>query len=761
MGLNTSKYVITKTTQLKDTWYRLIFNNTSWKKIYDNVSTAPGSPTFQNFIKEKLLERGFLDVDFGSASSVSWMLDGVDDVRIRAEGGADSLNYFLDWTGILRVKIPKTNCIIKFKDKNNNVVLLTPENEQYQIGNINNGTWQSQYQKDLDPNLSNEERWVNLSRIGAEFAVAQDESSEIKNKGIFYLSSEDERYYQTDAPNPSTDHKKWFSIPLYEISFGIEQVEPYTWTTEQGKSWTPNQLKFPSMVKYSNILNENKNDSGRAVSLPEVSSAADASNYEQDENGYCYIKDDEENIVYNKFLNQFARKTKINNGYRVNGNQSLELMSFNNNIYDYDKQPGQYLFNGNKKQTYGSKENANQTIQKQNVPYFGGQPAIYPIVLYDNSNTIDDNPMSTLTLTVTSQSISFDNQTWRNFSAGEDLLVAAIRREGEWTAEKAPNWKIKRLSGETEVNMAGKNDTFYFEITDFAQKGTLAMKDFEFYEVEPGSYTIYQENKIEKMPFTKKIKNSAIKNLYIIDNDKTWNSDIKYVSDHAVGKDSSGRTAGKNFKIFLGQYNDDKATWQDHLNLKMNFQVNNIRFIKPYSSEEKLFYGSGEPSEKEGATGSQANNTCTAYVTWDIQNRTDSDNLNHDTGAAWSGTIEDFLAIGRIQRVFYAVPGSFPSFISYFPADDEKHIIIHNTTSDKIEWYKTYSSQQHLNYDSQNDSNNSTSAYYNYKYRLQTGGSTYPNAWSVYLKVGYINNAYRPYALALILIKNGKLLNIS
>lgn len=545
--------------------------------------------------------------------------------------------------------------------------------------------------------------------------------------------------------------------------FGIEyNLDPYIWTTEAGESWTPSQLKFSSMVNYSNILTEDDSDSGDSTLLPETSNAAGAEHFLQDDDDYCYIEDNEGNIVYNKLLNQFARKTKINNGYRINRNQSLELLSFGNNIYDINqKTEGQFLFSGNKKQKYGLKKDDNvNSILQQNIPYFGGQPAIYPIVLYDNSNTIDDNPMSTLTLTVTSQSISFDNQTWRNFSADEDLLVAAIRCEGEWTAEKAPNWKIKRLSGETEVNMAGKNDTFYFEVTDFAQKGTLAMKDFEFYEVEPGSYTIYQENKIEKMPFTKKIENSAIKNLYIIDNDKTWDSDIKYVSDHAIGKDSSGRTAGKNFKIFLGQYNDDKETWQDHLNLKMNFQVNNIHFIKPYSSEEKLFYRSGEPSEKEGETGSQANNTCTAYVSWDIQNRTDSDNLNHDTGAAWSGTIEDFLAIGRIQRIFYAVPGSFPSFISYFPTDDKKHIINHNTISDKIEWYKIYSSQQHLNYDSQNDSNNSTSAYYNYKYRLQRGGGTYPNAWSVYLKVGYINNAYRPYALALILIKNGKLLNI-
>lgn len=563
MGLNTSKYVITKTTQLKDTWYRLIFNNTSWKKIYDNVSTAPGSPTFQNFIKEKLLERGFLDVDFGSASSVSWMLDGVDDVRIRAEGGADSLNYFLDWTGILRVKIPETNCVIKFKDKNNNVVLLTPENEQYQIGNINNGTWQSQYQKDLDPNLSNEERWVNLSRIGAEFAVAQDESSEIKNKGIFYLSSEDERYYQTDAPNPSTDHKKWFSIPLYEVSFGIEQVEPYTWTTEQGKSWTPNQLNFSSMVKYSSILTEDNSDSGDATLLPEISSDTGAEHFLQDDDDYCYIEDNEGNIVYNKLLNTIARKTKINNGYRFNGDQSLELISFNNNIRNnYDKQSGQYLFDNNKKQKYGDKEDKNKINLEQNIPYFGGNPAVYPILVEE---TYSAGTAFSGILQKRGNKIIYNNKTY-NINENDEVIL--YQRIGSLEMKNEPNFSYEHTS-----NLG----TYYYQIYNMNLKfettsKTYSLKtnsDFKFDFNKAYDSNIWTET---TKPFYKKIMSTSreeciwkFKNFFssqtnqnasiwwgLVGNDDYFQLNYTGLIEHFVVSDSSLKTPMK-FEGFLQQ----------------------------------------------------------------------------------------------------------------------------------------------------------------------------------------------------------------
>lgn len=236
--------------------------------------------------------------------------------------------------------------------------------------------------------------------------------------------------------------------------FGIEyNLDPYVWTTEQGKSWTPSQLKFPSMVKYSNILNENNSDSGDAVPLPEISSADGAEHYLQDDSGYCYIKDNEENIVYNKFLNQLARKTKINNGYRINGDQSLELISFNNNIKDYDKQSGQYLFSENKTQKYGNKENNNQTDQKQNVPYFGGNPAIYPVIVYSNmlSNSEDVTVIKNDTnVIINNKSFAYDKEKdiiiyyVRNAYQSEDVVYKTKVKD----YSKKEEWRFKFLGSD-------------------------------------------------------------------------------------------------------------------------------------------------------------------------------------------------------------------------------------------------------------------------------------------------------------------------
>lgn len=208
----------------------------------------------------------------------------------------------------------------------------------------------------------------------------------------------------------------------YIAELGLEDYnEPYYW---DNKEWTPNQLKFSSIVKYSNILREDNSDRGSAVSLPETSSDTGASSYEQDENGYCYIKDSEGNIVYNKFLNPLARKTKINNGYRINGDQSLELLSFGNNIYDISqKTEGQFLFKNDKKQDYGLKKDDNvSSALQQNVPYFGGQPAIYPVIVYSNmlSNSED------VTVIKNDTNIIINNKSFA-YNKEKDIIIYYVR----------------------------------------------------------------------------------------------------------------------------------------------------------------------------------------------------------------------------------------------------------------------------------------------------------------------------------------------
>lgn len=206
---------------------------------------------------------------------------------------------------------------------------------------------------------------------------------------------------------------------IYEINVE-DYSEPYVWTTQDNMSWTPSQLNFSSIVKYSNILTEDNSDSGDATLLPETSSVAGAEHYLKDAKGYCYIEDNEGNIVYNKLLNTIARKTKINNGYRINGSKSLELISFNNNIRNnYDKQPGQYLFDNDKKQKYGDKEDKNKIILEQNIPYFGGNPTIYPVLIKE---TYSEGTAFSGVLQKRGNKIIYNNKTY-NINENDEVIL--------------------------------------------------------------------------------------------------------------------------------------------------------------------------------------------------------------------------------------------------------------------------------------------------------------------------------------------------
>lgn len=247
--------------------------------------------------------------------------------------------------------------------------------------------------------------------------------------------------------------------------FGIEyNLDPYVWTTETGESWTPSQLKFSSMVNYSNILTEDNSDSGDSTLLPETSNAAGAEHFLQDDDDYCYIKDNEGNIVYNKLLNTIARKTKINNGYRFNGDQSLELISFNNNIRNnYDKQSGQYLFNDDKKQKYGDKEDKNKINLEQNIPYFGGNPAVYPVLVEE---TYSAGTAFSGVLQKRGNKIIYNSKTY-NINENDEVIL--YQRIGSLEMENEPNFSYEHTSS---------LGTYYYQIYNMNLKFETTSKTY-------------------------------------------------------------------------------------------------------------------------------------------------------------------------------------------------------------------------------------------------------------------------------------------
>ena len=501
--------------------------------------------------------------------------------------------------------------------------------------------------------------------------------------------------------------------------------EPYYW---DNKTWTPNQLKFPSMTKYSSILTENKNDTGDAVKLPETSSATNANNYEQDENGYCYITDDEENIVYNKFLNLLARKTKINNGYRINGDQSLELISFNNNIRNnYDKQSGQYLFNGNKKQTYGSKENANQTIQKQNIPYFGGQPAIYPVLIYSTMESIESE--NSFSVEFLSSSIRIKNDVF-SFNPNSDIVIAYIREPG--TISDCSTTITSNIKKEKDAGIWG-DDNLLLQVQSITTNCSIKGKSISSHKLKNDitfRYTsipttgLYDLNQNELNTYTKIISPVTVNNLSF----QMTQNGVKFHSYGGLG-DNIGFSIGKyNFP----DKNDPDAsdltlssacTWtntfsfSDTETILRNFSWNTPSINSPvhlrYGTED-LYYTGGGSSHKISETD--------FYFDW-------------------------------IYTLSNIVPGIVPRDIG---------ITIKDQTNNN--WY-TYSATKEMSDSEFSNGEDGSSSHEGYLYNIRYRNETYKGSPN-YLKFnlhGFLggSTANWRYAIAIVIWKNGKLLENS
>ena len=285
--------------------------------------------------------------------------------------------------------------------------------------NFLNGIWSFYYPKDV---AILKFKWNNGGEIRVDFI-----KQEVTTLNYYALDFKIEISVTNDANimivKPDKEKTSFATNSGYTWSFpgrefGIDDGnQPYYWTTNENSSWTTDKLDFSSVVQYTKILTEDNSDPGDAVLLPEDNDASGSDQYLKDDKGYCYIIDNQGNIVYNKLLKNLARKVKINNGYRMNGNQSLELISFNSNIKnDYTKQPGQYYFGGDKVQKYGNKENSNQTSQEQNIPYFGGTPAIYPVLIYSNMDLFDATPVA----------FNFENNTINKSENGTVTQIAKV-----------------------------------------------------------------------------------------------------------------------------------------------------------------------------------------------------------------------------------------------------------------------------------------------------------------------------------------------
>lgn len=222
----------------------------------------------------------------------------------------------------------------------------------------------------------------------------------------------------TSLPYDEADYEKYFALRLnvsllgnadlsfdYLTDFGIEDYyEPYYW---DNMSWTPKDLEFQSVVGYNNT---DLQSNGNAILLDATNDA--------------FVLDNEGNQVSNNFLNKLARKIQVSNGFQYN-NKTLEMIAFQNSVKSLNKNyAGQYIFSNNKTQTYWNNNEEGKIYQMQDVAYFGGQPAIYPVVIYNNMLSLNYNS-SYPEIIKNNTSVIINNQ---NFPITEqDLVICYVR----------------------------------------------------------------------------------------------------------------------------------------------------------------------------------------------------------------------------------------------------------------------------------------------------------------------------------------------
>lgn len=212
------------------------------------------------------------------------------------------------------------------------------------------------------------------------------------------------KFYLNDgASSYSTSDYKY--IHISEIGFGMPNNRCFIWKNENGSEWTVD--KSPLDYEYTewsiNDSNEVKNK-GKTISFN--------TDVIQDLNG---------NEVLTEHLEKFASKIKINDGYRINNDRTLEIVAFNENT-SKTKQDGQFIFSQNKKQTYGTESN-------NAAPCFGAEPAVYPVVLFNNLEDTKLNDLIEVSYNISGDDTIKVNDKLFPFDFKNDLLVLYRRTQ--------------------------------------------------------------------------------------------------------------------------------------------------------------------------------------------------------------------------------------------------------------------------------------------------------------------------------------------
>ena len=532
----------------------------------------------------------------------------------------------------------------------------------------------------------------------------------------------------TSLPYDDADLGNYFALRLnvsllghaqlsfnYLTEFGIEDYnEPYYW---DNKTWDPvNHLEFKSIVGYTN---ETLSATGNAISLP--------SGYTQDNRGA---------EVPNDWLNKIAKKIKISDAFRCN-NKTLEMIAFNNNISSLgENKSGQYIFkpNGTKTQTYGQMNSS--TITVNDVAYFGGTPAIYPLLFYENMTTLGEQSFR-LTWDADKRSLSMKiyNSNGNLYTTKtqtilkDDRVVFYIRPEGTWNVSKEfPGVNLNKHKTVEAGRLSGTHGITATLTPSRIQIYSLS-NSFENWDIDkypPGSRlkTINSSSDRSKLieriitPITFSSTNWSLSGVYDFAGTKK-----KYMAIGSLYLDSNSKYDWNQCSQFVG------------LNHSLgSFQMETVavdawaEYDGPFMQDPFRDCSALDPDKND----KRFNGRISCYVNSEFKEAPDG----------------DYVAGGYIKGEFSAWPGSFPKYCGAFKGSEVKDanagVAFFGYTSSKFLTYSNKIDDGGRKYDEDDN-------LINYYYQS--------NGFFDGIGAYYHNTTYKPFGFSIVIWRNGYLIS--
>lgn len=479
------------------------------------------------------------------------------------------------------------------------------------------------------------------------------------------------------------------------------------------------------MPKTKAYLWDDGRDILQGLDLPvEFVKSIDVDNLKERELLTSDIVDKHNCTVQYQYLNLYGRKHTIPR-YFYNTDENVKGFSFIHNIDHLSnnaKSDGLYTFD------------EDLTSIKKDTKYWSFYPCIYPIVVFNSTNSFNDTKSLNVKKTNTSLTIGTNTYALNE----DDVVILYTRDSGTWTPASPPDTNNKEVESSSQYMMKlfpfftapMTTDESIKEFDAYSNTGVLNCEPIKIWQLKDNvNFTL----KLQDANATDSIGNNAqILNqphpLYtkIVQKlaDQTFNlPSLKGVSDHSsVG----------NFYVNFGVYGKQSKTPKSHVNLSMSCTIKNLELVS-YQNEDIPSWFSCVSNDNNSKTETKTNGDIRCNI-----------NSLKDTGAP----IDAYL-----YGDFSCVPGLFPKQMAYFgDASCEDYIGFINYPNP---WNQTFKGKT-----TASDMNFYSYAHYHSELWLLVVPVIEDYYFAINWKIGYINKLNSDtFGLAVAIFRNGKLIN--